>query len=81
MAIFLFLPIDKLCKIWYYISIKHKGRDLMVRVKDITKLFKISRPTLYEWIKNGCPVYRKGRLIFFDLSEVEQWVKNGVNNE
>lgn len=52
----------------------------MVRITDVCEKFKISKPTVYEWIKKGCPVHYVGKLMFFDLVEVEQWMKAGETN-
>lgn len=52
----------------------------MIRITEICKRLDISKPTMYEWIKKGCPVHYVGKLPFFDEQEVEIWIKAGVNN-
>lgn len=47
----------------------------MKRFNEIILEFHISRPTLYEWIKNGCPVHYVGSIPFFDIKEVIKWIK------
>ena len=48
----------------------------MIRIKDIVALFKVSRNTVYKWLAEGMPVYRVGKLLFFDKCEIVEWVKN-----
>lgn len=48
----------------------------MIRMDDIVKKFQISKPTIYEWMKKGMPVHYVGKLPFFDLKEIEAWIKN-----
>lgn len=50
----------------------------MIRITELAEILKISKPTIYEWTKKGCPVHYVGKLPFFDLKEVEEWIKGGI---
>ena len=50
-----------------------------VRLPQLASHFGVSRSTVYKWTMAGTiPCRRKpgGRLIFFDLAEVDRWLKN-----
>lgn len=47
----------------------------MVRLSGILEVMKISKPTMYKWIKSGCPVHYVGSIPYFDVEEVIQWIK------
>ena len=53
----------------------------MKRLEETSKIFSISKPTIYEWIKKGCPVHYVGSIPFFDLEEVESWIKSKNRKE
>lgn len=44
--------------------------------KDIMAKYKVTRMTVYNWVKQGMPNYKFGKLIRFSEEEVEKW-----NNE
>ena len=46
-----------------------------MRVEAITKALGISRATLYRWIDRGLPHHRVGRVVLFDLDEVDSWLR------
>lgn len=46
-----------------------------MRVEAITKALGISRATLYRWLDRGLPHHKVGRVVLFDLDEVEAWLK------
>lgn len=47
---------------------------MLVDAKDIQKRYKISRPTVYELIKEGMPHIRiSERILRFDPDEVMRW--------
>jgi len=47
----------------------------MERLSEIAKTFSVSKPTIYDWIKKGCPVHYVGSIPFFDIEEVVSWIK------
>ena len=47
----------------------------MVTIKEILKKYKVTKPTVYSWIKDGMPSYKIGKLLRFDESEVDTWIK------
>lgn len=47
----------------------------MKRLEETAKIFSVSRPTIYDWIKKGCPVYYIGKIPYFDIEEVNNWIK------
>lgn len=46
-----------------------------MRVEAITKALGISRATLYRWVERGLPNHKVGRVVLFDLDEVERWIR------
>ncbi len=48
----------------------------MMRMNDVLLLFKISRATVYKWMRNGLPHYYVGKLLFFKKDQVDEWVQN-----
>ena len=52
---------------------------IMKRLEETIKVFSISKPTIYVWIKKGCPVHYVGIIPFFDIKEIENWIKKGNN--
>lgn len=53
----------------------------MKRFEETCKIFEISRPTLYAWIKKGCPCHVVGEIRYFDIKEVENWIKSDNKKE
>jgi excisionase family DNA binding protein len=46
-----------------------------ITVKDIMKMYKCSKSTVYNWIDEGLPVRKFGRMTRFIESEVDKWLK------
>jgi excisionase family DNA binding protein len=46
-----------------------------ITVQDIMKLYKVTKTTVYNWIKQGMPYYKFGKLTRFIESEVDEWLK------
>lgn len=46
-----------------------------VTVKDIMGLYKVTKTTVYNWIKEGMPHHKFGKLTRFIESEVDEWLK------
>jgi len=47
----------------------------MITVKDVMKLYLVSRTTVQKWMKKGLPFYKTERLVRFDASEVDAWIR------
>lgn len=47
----------------------------MHRMNETAKHYFISRPTIYKWIEQGCPVHYVGSIPYFDWDEVDRWIK------
>lgn len=43
--------------------------------KEIAKLLKVSEVTIDRWRKEGMPSIKVKRVVLFDQTEVEQWLK------
>jgi hypothetical protein len=51
----------------------------MASVSDAAKALCISRDTLRDWIKRGCPTWEKGGVMQVDLGDAKKWAKdNGM---
>lgn len=48
----------------------------MIRLNELLKTMSISKPTIYKWIKAGCPVHYVGKIPYFDMEEVNLWIKS-----
>ncbi len=49
-----------------------------VTVQDIADHLGIKKDTVYKWIKTkNMPHHKIGRLVKFQISEIDQWVKEG----
>ena len=46
-----------------------------VTVRELMQLYKCSKSTIYNWIDEGLPVYKFGRMTRFIESEVDEWRK------
>jgi len=49
----------------------------MLRISDVMEQFKVSRPTVYKWIKQGLPVIKVGSLTFIEENELKKFLKKG----
>lgn len=52
-----------------------KEVKLVIRISELLERLRISRPTVYAWIERGLPVHYVGKIPFFDVAEVEHWIK------
>ena len=50
----------------------------MKRFIETAQHYNVSKPTLYMWIRNGCPIHHVGNIPYFDWDEVDTWMKSGV---
>jgi excisionase family DNA binding protein len=47
-------------------------------VEEIALHLGIKKDTVYKWVsKNYMPAHKVGRLLKFDKSEIDEWVKSG----
>lgn len=46
-----------------------------ITARDIMALYKCSKSTIYNWIDEGLPVHKFGRMTRFIETEVELWLK------
>lgn len=56
--------------------IENKSEQQFYTFKEVLERFSVTRPTVNKWMKSGLNCYRKGSRVFFDVSEVEQFIKN-----
>ena len=47
----------------------------MLRVKQITQLYHVSKMTVYRWIKRGLPIIKVGGITFIEEKELEKFIK------
>lgn len=53
-----------------------------VNLEDIAEHLSVSKDTIRTWVKEGkLPVYRAGKRYKFKVSEVDEWVRNGLIKE
>lgn len=55
--------------------IESKSEQQFYTFKEVLERFSVTRPTVNKWMKSGLNCYRKGSRVFFDVSEVEQFIK------
>jgi excisionase family DNA binding protein len=46
-------------------------------VEEIAHHLGVSKDTIYNWIKNGMPAQKIGKLWKFKASEVDEWARSG----
>jgi len=55
--------------------------DRWLSVEEIAEHLGIKRDTVYKWVKSkDMPSHKVGRLLKFQVKEVDQWVKEGKAN-
>ena len=52
-----------------------KRGDPLLNRKEIAKFLRISLPTLTDWIKRGLPSHKQRGRVYFDKTEVIQYIK------
>ena len=84
----LFIPNENDFKRWIKESVKdflqeftkkelkadQNEEDLLNR-KEIAKFLRVSLPTLTDWIKRGLPSHKQRGRVYFDKTEVIQYIK------
>jgi len=55
-------------------------QDRWLSVEEIAAYLGVSRDTIYTWVgKTDFPAHKVGRLWKFKTSEIDAWVRQGVN--
>lgn len=49
----------------------------MLRIKDVMKNYNVSKTTVYNWIKQGLPIIKVGRITFIEKENLEKFIKKG----
>jgi len=47
----------------------------VITIKQVMEKYGVSRTTVQEWMKKGLPHYKIERLVRFEPSEVEEWIR------
>ena len=58
-----------------YSKIKLKVGDIVLRIKEIMEKYKVSKPTIYKWIKMGLPKLKVGKITYIEESELIKFIK------
>jgi excisionase family DNA binding protein len=59
-----------------------ESENRWLSMTEICQHLGISRDTAIKWInKNNMPAHKIGRLWKFKISEVDEWIKNGVTTK
>ena len=56
-------------------KIKSKVGAIMLRIKDIMEKYKVSKPTIYKWIKMGLPKLKVGKITYIEEKELIKFIK------
>lgn len=46
-----------------------------LRLADLMEQVRVSRSTIHRWLRQGLPRHKVGRIVLFDLQEVEEWIR------
>ena len=58
------------------------NQEPWVNVEQVAEHLGVQRHSIYRWIENkGFPSHKVGRLLRFNLSEVDHWVRQGGGND
>jgi excisionase family DNA binding protein len=59
----------------------HEGKYRIVDIKEAAKYYGLKVSTLYQWVsQKKIPYYKLGRLVKFDLNELDKFIeKTKVN--
>ena len=50
-----------------------------ITINQLSELLKIKKSTVYSWVyQRKIPYIKVGRLVRFDLSEIEIWIKDNT---
>ena len=54
----------------------------LMTVEEVAEYLRVKSSTVYEWAKKGkIPAAKVGRLWRFDREEIEEWVRNNMNQK
>ena len=48
---------------------------MLLTLDELSKYLKVHHNTLYNWIKEGMPRFRRGSVIRFNLDKVLEWLE------
>jgi predicted DNA-binding transcriptional regulator AlpA len=54
----------------------HPNIDELLEIRDVIQKFGISRPTLYNWEKDGLKRTQIGGRVFFKISDLNTFIQN-----
>jgi predicted site-specific integrase-resolvase len=49
----------------------------MLRIKQVIERYHVCRATVYNWIKQGLPIIKVGKITFIEEKEIEKFIKKG----
>lgn len=49
--------------------------EVYLTSRDLESKYKVGRTTIDKWKKEGMPFFQKGRVIRFEESKVDKWLK------
>lgn len=49
----------------------------MLRIKQVSEQYHVSKATVYNWIKQGLPIIKVGKITFIEEKEIEKFIKKG----
>lgn len=47
----------------------------MLRVKDIMIKYRVSKTTIYNWVRKGLPIIKVGKITFIEEKELLKFIK------
>lgn len=48
----------------------------MIRIKEFTKTYNVSRSTIYNWIEQGLRFYKVNKIVMFETIDIDNFIKN-----
>lgn len=55
---------------------KDNIKILLLNIKEISEYLGVSVQTIYDWVyKEKIPYHKVGRLLRFDLNEINEWIR------
>lgn len=53
-------------------------QDRLATAQDLADRYQVKLPTVRAWVRlTGIPVIRIGRLVRFDVAQVDEWLRSG----
>ena len=54
----------------------------LLNITQLSEMINVKRKTIYDWVHKGqIPNVKIGRLVRFDLNEIERWIKGKKRNK